>query len=102
MDWLLDAARNILLGWVPLWVWIIVAGLVAGWAWRVFGPQGLVGAVVAILSLGAYRQGWRDRGEGRGPIVPVPPDLPTIASPDDAVAEAERQTGQRHTYVKRS
>jgi hypothetical protein len=62
MDWLL----NWLLGSVPAWVWIVLAGVALGWAWKVFGWQGVVGGLLAVLTLGAYRQGWRDsRGGNR-------------------------------------
>ena len=73
LDWLWQGALNVLLGWVPTWAWIIVAGLLAGWAWKKFGWQGIAGAILAVLTLGAYRQGWRDRGAGRQPIVPPDP-----------------------------
>lgn len=77
MDWLWKTALNVLLGWVPTWAWIILAGLVIGWAWKTFGWQGVFGGVIAVLTLGAYRQGWRDRGEGKAPIVPpAPPPRP--------------------------
>lgn len=46
--------------WIPWWVWIVLAGLLIGWTWKTFGWQGVVGAALAILTLGAYRQGWRD------------------------------------------
>lgn len=61
MDWLL----NWVLGSVPVWVWIVAAGVAIGWAWKVFGWQGIVGGLAAALTLGAYRQGWK---AGRGPI----------------------------------
>lgn len=67
MDWLL----NFLLGWVPVWVWVIAAGLLLGWAWKTFGWQGVVGAGLAVLTLGAYRQGWRDRDADNPPMVPI-------------------------------
>lgn len=60
MSWLLDYV----LGAVPAWAWIVVAGVVLGTAWKVFGWQGMVGGLLAVLTLGAYRQGWRDR-DGR-------------------------------------
>lgn len=82
MDWLWNTVVGFLVGTVPLWVWVIVAGLVIGWAWKTFGTQGIIGALIAVLSLGAYRQGWRDRGEGKTPIIPVKPiHRPTAAAP---------------------
>lgn len=46
---------------IPLWVWIIAAALALGWAWKTFGWQGLVAVALAVLTLGAYRQGWKHR-----------------------------------------
>jgi hypothetical protein len=46
---------------VPIWVWIIIAALALGWAWKTFGWQGLVAVGLAVLTLGAYRKGWKDR-----------------------------------------
>jgi len=66
MDWLI----NFVLSAVPIWVWVIVAGVVLGAAWRWFGWQGIVGGLAAVLTLGAYRQGWRDRDKGVGHVVP--------------------------------
>jgi hypothetical protein len=65
---------------VPWWVWFIVAGLLLGWAWKTFGWQGLVGAALAVLTVGAYRQGWRDSQVRRGKITQVEADAkrPTI------------------------
>lgn len=71
IEWLLNGAFHILLTVIPTWVWVVVAGLAIGWAWKTFGWQGVAGAAIAILSLGSYRQGWRDRGDGKQPIVPV-------------------------------
>lgn len=67
MDWIF----NFLLGAIPTWVWIIVGGVALGAAWRTFGWQGVVGGLLAILTLGAYRQGWRDHGAGKPPLVPL-------------------------------
>lgn len=46
--------------WVPWPVWLVLAGLLLGWAWKTFGWQGLVGAALAVLTVGAYQKGWRD------------------------------------------
>ena len=50
---------------VPWWAWAIAAGLAVGLAWRVLGWQGMLAGVIAVLTLGAYRQGWK---AGRGPV----------------------------------
>lgn len=81
MDWLWETIVGFVLGAIPVWVWIVIAGLAIGWAWKTFGVQGVLGALVAVLTLGAYRQGWRDRGEGKAPIVPVEPLRPPVAPP---------------------
>ena len=54
-----------LLGILPWWAWALAAGAALGLAWRVFGWQGMLGAAVAVMSFGAYRQGWK---AGRGPM----------------------------------
>jgi hypothetical protein len=81
MDWLWNGIVGFVLGSIPTWVWIIVAGLAIGWAWKTFGTQGVLGALVAVLTLGAYRQGWRDHDQGKPPIVPVEPLRPPVAPP---------------------
>lgn len=67
MDWLV----SFLLSWVPTWVWVVAAGVAIGWAWKVFGWQGVAGGLLALLTLGAYRQGWRDRGGDKPPALPI-------------------------------
>ena len=71
MDWLY---RNVLLGAlgflieiVPWWLWVIAGALALalGWRvavgfWKLFGWQGVLLFAVAVLTLGAYRQGWLD------------------------------------------
>lgn len=89
-DWLWDTIVGFVLGTIPVWAWIIIAGLLVGWAWKTFGTQGIVGALVAIVTLGAYRQGWRDRGEGKPPIVPVEPLRPP--TPASAPTRKRRKT----------
>lgn len=84
MDWLFQSVVGFFLSTVPLWVWIIIAGLAIGWAWKTFGTQGIVGALAAILTLGAYRQGWNDRGSGKPPVIPVEPIKPVERSPPPA------------------
>ena len=81
MDWLWNGLVSFALGAIPTWVWIIVAGVAIGWAWKQFGWQGVLGGLAAVLTLGAYRQGWRDRGEGRAPVVPVEPLRPPVPPP---------------------
>lgn len=56
---------------IPLWVWIIAGGVLLGAAWRTFGWQGVVGGLAALVTLGAYRQGYRDASERKPPLVPV-------------------------------
>lgn len=63
MDAIREWAVWLVLGWVPWWAWVIVAGVLIGWTWKVFGWQGVVGGIAAALALGSYRQGWRDRDD---------------------------------------
>lgn len=90
LDWIWNGIVGFVLGSIPVWVWVIVAGLAIGWAWKTFGTQGVIGALVAVLTLGAYRQGWRDRGEGKPPIVPVEPLRPP--APPAPVPRRRRRT----------
>jgi hypothetical protein len=64
-DWIwqhvLGPAIGGVFGVIPFWVWIILAALALGWAWRTFGWQGLVAVGLAVITLGAYRKGWKDR-----------------------------------------
>jgi hypothetical protein len=50
---------------VPWWVWVLLAALALalGWRlavafWKLFGWQGVLALSVAVLTLGAFRQGW--------------------------------------------
>jgi len=54
---------DIILSWVPLWVWIVVAlvGLLV--AWRLLGSRGLVAAAAGAGTLLAYIMGRRTGGE---------------------------------------
>lgn len=72
MNWLFD----FLLAAVPTWAWIVIAGVAIGACWRAFGWQGVVGGALAIVTLGAYRQGWRDRDANKPPLVPIPQPRP--------------------------
>lgn len=67
IDWLLNFVWTA----IPLWVWIIIGGVLIGAAWRTFGWQGVIGGLLALLTLGAYRQGYRDSNERKPPMVPV-------------------------------
>jgi hypothetical protein len=76
----MDAMRDWLvwfvLGWVPWWAWVIAGGVLIGWAWKVFGWQGVLGGLAAAVTLGAYRKGWRDGRAGRETVATRPIDLP--------------------------
>jgi hypothetical protein len=71
MDAIWHFVLSFALSTVPTWVWIVVGGVLIGAAWRTFGWQGVVGGALALLTLGAYRQGWRDRDAQKPPLVPV-------------------------------
>lgn len=66
---------------IPAWVWIIVAGLLIGWAWKTFGWQGVLGAALAVLTIGAYRQGWKSRDSLETENVDGPDADPSPAKP---------------------
>lgn len=67
IDWLFHFAWTA----IPLWVWVIIGGVLIGAAWRTFGWQGVVGGLAALLTLGVYRQGYRDADARKPPLVPV-------------------------------
>lgn len=67
IDWLLHFVWTA----IPLWVWMIIGGVLLGAAWRTFGWQGVVGGLAAFLTLGVYRQGYRDADARKPPLVPV-------------------------------
>lgn len=75
---------------VPTWVWIIVAALAFGWAWRTFGWQGLVSVGLAVLTLGAYRKGWQDRDSLTHEHVDGPDALPSAPAPLKPAARATK------------
>lgn len=68
---MIDWIWSFLWGAIPTWVWIVIGGVAVGAAWRTFGWQGVVGGLLALLTLGAYRQGWQDRDASKPPLVPV-------------------------------
>lgn len=53
-----------LLNWMfslPWYIWAIPAGVLIGIAWKLYrlmGWQGIAGALLVIITVGAYRQGW--------------------------------------------
>lgn len=63
MEWIWNGLVGFVLGSIPTWVWFIAAGVAIGWAWKTFGWQGVLGGLAAVVTLGAYRQGWRDRDQ---------------------------------------
>lgn len=71
---------------IPLWVWIIIAGILVGYLFKKFGWQGVVGGVGAALLFLAYRQGWKNasdlhkRARGGDSTVEVT-DEPTFGLP---------------------
>jgi hypothetical protein len=77
MEWVL----NFIWTTVPLWVWIIIGGVLLGGAWRTFGWQGVLGGLLSLLTLGAYRQGYRDAHSRRPPVVPIEPYKPPAPQP---------------------
>lgn len=96
MDWLY---RNVFLGLLgfliervpwPVWAVLAALALALGWRvavgfWKLFGWQGVLLVAVAILTLGAYRQGWLDHKTAT--ITGIPKDDPLF---DLSPARAKR------------
>lgn len=82
---------------IPWWAWIIIAGLLLGWAWRTFGWQGLVGAGIAVLTLGAYREGWRAAESRRKAGAPIEDD-PDFAPPIKVPKQVAPKPKVKHGY----
>ena len=96
MDWLWNSLWHFLingLAGLPGWLLLIVAAAALGIAYRFLGWQGMLGMALALLTLGAYRQGWKDRGDGKPPFVPV--DLP---APDPPIPKRRKYL---FDYLKR-
>lgn len=89
IEWLWNGLVGFILGAIPTWVWVIAAGVGIGWAWKTFGWQGVAGGVMAVITFGAYRQGWRDRGAGKKPLAP-------IEDFEEAIAPPKRKTTRRN------
>lgn len=94
-------ALGFLIEWVPWWVWLILAALALalGWRlavafWKLFGWQGVLLVAVAILTLGAYRQGWLDHKTAT--LTGVPKDDPLFDLNPKAKA-AKRPKKKRQT-----
>jgi len=104
VDWLVDNIINKLwdsltsftFGFIPTWVWVVIAVLAAAWVWRQFGWQGLVGLGLLILTFGAYRQGWRDAKAKRKPVVPI--DIPVV--PTAPIPAVKKKKPRRKTIFE--
>lgn len=67
-DKILAGAIDWALG-LPWFIWAIPAAILIGLAWKFYkiaGWQGIAGALLLILTVGAYRQGWNDSARRRG------------------------------------
>lgn len=71
MDFIIAWIANFIWTAIPLWVWFFVGCILLGMAWRAFGWQGVIGGLLALLTLGAYRQGYRDSNDRKPPMVPI-------------------------------
>lgn len=102
MDWLASLAWRFLwdgIAGLPGWLLLIVAGAALGVAWGFLGWRGMVGIALAVLTLGAYRQGWKDHGDNKPPFVPVeikvkapePPPKPSRPTIRDLFPRRKRQ-----------
>lgn len=52
-----DPMIDLLLDWIPLWVWIVLAVAALFAAWNFLGTRGMLAVLAAIGTLGAYRLG---------------------------------------------
>lgn len=82
---------------VPWWVWVLLAALALalGWRlavafWKLFGWQGVLLLAVAVLTLGAYRQGWLDHRTST--LTGVPKDDPLFDLSPKKAKKQPRQT----------
>lgn len=73
LDGILPGWLIVFASWLPLWVWIALGCLVAGFLLRyvrIVGWQGALASAVAIISIGALgaarRGGWEDREKKGG------------------------------------
>lgn len=95
---------NLLFGWVPWWAWAGIALLALGGVYKWVGWQGVLALGFGVAAFFGYRQGWRDRGEGKPPAVPVDVPRPTpkrkttrrnFGSPATGKSLIERLTGRK-------
>lgn len=86
--------QTITFGFIPGWVWLILAVAAAAWVWKTFGWRGLVGLALLILTFGAYRAGWRARDKGAKPFFPgVEGDMdPPLKLPEPPPKKKKRKT----------
>lgn len=54
MNWLLD--------WIPLWAWVVAGGVGLIFAYQLLGWKGMIAALAAMVTLGAYRKGRQTGG----------------------------------------
>lgn len=54
---------NLLLDYVPTWAWLVLAAIALLAAWRFLGLRGMLAALGAIVTLGAYRAGHKSGNE---------------------------------------
>ncbi|MBL8599242.1 MAG: hypothetical protein JNL14_16030 [Devosia sp.] len=73
---------------IGIWTLALGGGLLLGWAWKTFGWQGLLSAAVAVLTLGAYGKGWKDRASlDKGDVnAPPPTPRPPTKKPTQPIA----------------
>jgi hypothetical protein len=90
MDWLWNSAWHFLvngLAGLPGWLLLVVAAGLLGVAFKIMGWQGVLGMALGLLTLGAYRQGWKDHGDNKPPFVPV-----EVKAPDPPIPKRKPKT----------
>jgi hypothetical protein len=86
---------------LPWYVWVVPAAVIIGIAvklYRVAGWQGVLGAIMLVVTIGAYRQGWKDSARRRGPdsFEPIKKkETRTVQSAIKEVFKRQPATGKR-------
>lgn len=112
-DWLADQMKgalgnvwdwvmNLIFGWVPWWVWAIIALLLIGWAWKTFGWQGLVAVALGAWTFFVYRAGFRAGHSGAKPVVPVETMWPEKMPPAPKAKPAKKRKTLQDLFTRKS
>jgi hypothetical protein len=94
---ILSGALNWAFG-LPWYVWAVPAAVLIGIAVKLYetaGWKGILGAVMLIITVGAYRQGWNDASQRRGPNSFKPQKENVVRNTIDKVLKRQPTTGKR-------